>query len=100
MHGFELCRLVKERYAATLVLQTSATFTAAEDRTAGLEYGADAYLVEPMEETELLATVRALLRISQAEKDRADTQLNSRNLPALLPTCSGCTTRSMANSSL
>jgi PAS domain S-box-containing protein len=67
MHGFELCRLVKTRFPSIAVLQTSATFTTTADRVAGLETGADAYLVEPMEETELLATVRALLRVRQAE---------------------------------
>jgi PAS domain S-box-containing protein len=67
MHGFELCRQVKQGYPNISVLQTSATFTSAFDRVAGLEVGADAYLVEPMEETELVATVRALLRVRQAE---------------------------------
>jgi PAS domain S-box-containing protein len=67
MHGFELCRTIKTRFPTTGVLQTSATFTTAEDRVAGLEFGADAYLVEPMEETELIAIVRALMRVRQAE---------------------------------
>jgi PAS domain S-box-containing protein len=67
MHGFELCRLVKTRFPNIVVLQTSATFTSASDRVAGLDIGADAYLVEPMEETELVATVRALMRVRQAE---------------------------------
>lgn len=67
MHGFELCKQIKARHPSIGVLQTSATFTTPDDRVAGLEYGADAYLVEPMEETELVAVVRALLRIRQAE---------------------------------
>jgi PAS domain S-box-containing protein len=67
MHGFELCQLVKARVPSVAVLQTSATFTTAADRVAGLDTGADAYLVEPMEETELVATVRALIRVRQAE---------------------------------
>ena len=75
MHGFELCRMVKARFPTTGVLQTSATFTSAEDRVAGLEFGADAYLVEPMEETELIAIVRALLRVRQAEAAQRSTEL-------------------------
>jgi PAS domain S-box-containing protein len=67
MHGFELCRVVKARVPSVAVLQTSATFTSTADRVAGLDTGADAYLVEPMEETELVATVRALIRVRQAE---------------------------------
>ena len=75
MHGFELCRLIKSKFPTIGVLQTSATFTTPEDRVAGLEYGADAYLVEPMEETELVATVRALLRVRQAEAAQRATEL-------------------------
>ena len=75
MHGFELCRIIKGRFPTICVLQTSATFTSAEDRVAGLEFGADAYLVEPMEETELIAIVRALLRVRQAEAAQHSTEL-------------------------
>ena len=75
MHGFELCRIIKARFPSIGVLQTSATFTSAEDRVAGLEFGADAYLVEPMEETELIAIVRALLRVRQAEAAQRSIEL-------------------------
>ena len=75
MHGFELCRIIKGRFPSIGVLQTSATFTSAEDRVAGLEFGADAYLVEPMEETELIAIVRALLRVRLAEAAQHSTEL-------------------------
>jgi PAS domain S-box-containing protein len=75
MHGFELCRIIKSRHPTICVLQTSATFTTSEDRVAGLDVGADAYLVEPMEETELVAIVRALLRVRQAEAARRSTEM-------------------------
>jgi PAS domain S-box-containing protein len=75
MHGFELCRAIKNRYPTISILQTSATFTSAEDRIAGLDIGADAYLVEPMEEPELIAIVRALLRVRQAEAARRSTEI-------------------------
>ena len=39
------------------------------DRTAGLDWGADAYLVEPIDPTELVATVRALLRLASREAE-------------------------------
>jgi two-component sensor histidine kinase len=70
MSGLELCKVIKRQNANLLVLQTSAEFTAAVDRAAGLEQGADAYLVEPMEPTEFVATVRALLRLRDAESHR------------------------------
>src|SRR6185369_10924272 len=55
-----------------VILQTSATFVDDHDRVRGLEGGADGYLVEPIEPTVLLATVRALLRMRRAEKNLAD----------------------------
>ena len=75
MHGFELCRVIKDRHPTISILQTSATFTSAEDRVAGLDVGADAYLVEPMEEPEFIAIVRALLRVRQAETARRSTEM-------------------------
>ena len=66
-NGIELCKLIKQRWPTTLVLQTSATFVSAEDRTRGLEGGADSYLIQPIEPAELVASVRALLRLHEAE---------------------------------
>jgi two-component sensor histidine kinase len=70
MSGFELCKLIKREDASLLVLQTSATFMSAHDRVAGLQQGADAYLAEPIEPMEFIATVRALLRLRDAESHR------------------------------
>jgi DNA-binding response OmpR family regulator len=67
--GLDVCRIIKERDPSVLVLQTSATFRQMEHRIAGLEGGADSYLVEPMEPGELIATVQALLRIRKGEQD-------------------------------
>ena len=92
MHGFELCRIIKERFPSIGVLQTSATFTSAEDRVAGLEFGADAYLVEPMEETELIAIVRALLRVRLAEAAQHRPSSGLPNLPKLRRMFCGSTT--------
>jgi signal transduction histidine kinase len=49
-------------------LHISATFIDAEYRVRGLE-SADGYLTEPISREELLATVGALLRLKQAERD-------------------------------
>src|SRR5262249_17285076 len=48
----------------------SAVYTRSEDRSHGLEGGADAYLIKPVDPHELVATVRALLRIRKAEEER------------------------------
>jgi signal transduction histidine kinase len=50
-----------------MVLMTSATFTASESRTLGLDAGADSYLVQPAEPLELAAAVNAMLRIRRSE---------------------------------
>jgi PAS domain S-box-containing protein len=69
MSGLEVCRRVKAdpTTAAVLVLHVSATATRGTDRLQALEHGADTYLVEPVETEELIATIRALLRLRRAE---------------------------------
>jgi PAS domain S-box-containing protein len=70
VNGIEVCRRIKTdpSTASILVIQTSATFTEASDRVRGLEGGADAYLTEPIEADELIANVRAILRLREAEQ--------------------------------
>jgi signal transduction histidine kinase len=65
MSGLEVCRRLRT-HPATFeipVLYLSATCVSSEDRVRGLDCGADAYLTEPFDAAELLATVRALLRL-------------------------------------
>jgi two-component system, OmpR family, response regulator MprA len=66
--GFDACRRLRERGNATPVLVLTAR-DAVEDRVAGLEAGADDYLVKPFALRELLARIRALLRRSQSRRD-------------------------------
>ncbi len=70
--GRELAAFVKAdpTLASIVVLQTSAFHTEARDRIAALQAGADGYLVEPIEPEELVANVRALLRMRRAEGER------------------------------
>ncbi|HEU4412460.1 MAG TPA: response regulator, partial [Polyangiaceae bacterium] len=69
INGLEVCRRLKgDPATATIpVLQTSATYTSSTRKIEGLDSGADAYLAQPIDELELLATVRALLRARRAE---------------------------------
>jgi signal transduction histidine kinase len=69
--GFEVCRRLKQNpeTAHIPVLHISASFVQAEHRIRGLDGGADAYLTEPIDSEELLATARTLIRIRQAEKE-------------------------------
>src|SRR5215510_1598266 len=68
--GLEVCRRMKTDPSTKSipVIQTSATFTEHRDRVRGLEGGADAYLTEPIEADELIANVRAMLRLRKAER--------------------------------
>jgi serine phosphatase RsbU (regulator of sigma subunit)/DNA-binding response OmpR family regulator len=70
MSGFEVCRRIKDapETAATPVVQVSATAVDVSARAHGLTQGADAYLVDPAEPEELLATVTAVLRYSRARQ--------------------------------
>jgi signal transduction histidine kinase len=72
MYGWDLCKRIKEnpQTAAIMVLELSATLATAQDRARGLELGADAYLVHPVEIVELVATLRALHRLRRSERER------------------------------
>lgn len=61
LSGLELCQLLRSQGQLTSVLFLTAKDTL-DDRVAGLDAGADDYLVKPFELRELLARVRALLR--------------------------------------
>ncbi|HEY9909039.1 MAG TPA: response regulator [Thermosynechococcaceae cyanobacterium] len=70
LSGFEVCHRLKSNPATTSipVLHLSATFVASRDKAQGLDSGADGYLAQPVEPIELIATVRSLLRVRQAEE--------------------------------
>ena len=67
--GLEVCRRIKADPATSsiLILQTSASATATEDKVRALDGGADNFLVAPIEAAELVANVRALLRLRYVE---------------------------------
>jgi PAS domain S-box-containing protein len=68
--GFAVCKQIKgnEATARIPVLHLSATMVSTDARVAGLDGGADSYLVQPVEPDELVATIRALLRVRKAEE--------------------------------
>jgi DNA-binding response OmpR family regulator len=59
--GIEVCRILRSRSVRTPILMLTARDTV-EDRVAGLDSGADDYLVKPFAFAELLAQLRALMR--------------------------------------
>jgi signal transduction histidine kinase len=72
MYGWDICRKIKEnpQTASVMVLELSGTLATPQDRARGLELGADAYLVHPVDSLELVATLRALYRLRRAERER------------------------------
>lgn len=70
INGFEVCRRLKTdpATASIFVLHLSGHYVSSDDRSEGLEGGADGYLVKPVAPRELVAQVKALLRIRHAEQ--------------------------------
>ncbi|MBU2667769.1 SpoIIE family protein phosphatase [Actinoplanes bogorensis] len=70
MSGFDVCERIKtdSAYGSLPVIHVSAHAVDVVDRTQGLNRGADAYLVEPIEPDELIATTQAVLRYYSARR--------------------------------
>ena len=69
--GLEICRRVRATGDATPILMVTAR-DAVDDRVAGLDAGADDYLVKPFDLAELFARLRALLRRRGPAEGEAD----------------------------
>ena len=64
MDGIEICRRLRENSNTPIMMLTAKE--AIEDRVAGLDAGADDYLIKPFALNELQARIRALLRRAPA----------------------------------
>ncbi len=71
LDGMEICRRIRT-WASTPILMLTAR-QGEEDRIAGLELGADDYLVKPFSPRELVSRVKAILRRSQAAGEQVET---------------------------
>lgn len=69
--GYDVCREIRAQDSLTPILMLTAKGQEA-DKVAGLELGADDYVVKPFGVSELLARVRALLRRNRVEKPAKD----------------------------
>jgi two-component system response regulator MprA len=70
-NGLEVCRRLRARGDRTPILMLTAR-DLVDDRVAGLDAGADDYLVKPFALAELRARLRALLRRNAASTERLD----------------------------
>jgi signal transduction histidine kinase/DNA-binding NarL/FixJ family response regulator len=69
MDGFEVCRILKSDPKANHIpiVMLTAVHTDSKSKSLGLEAGADAFLTKPIEENELVAQIKAMLRIKKSE---------------------------------
>ena len=69
MDGYEVCRHLKsnEKTKHIPVIMVTAIRTDSQSRVKGLEIGADAFLSKPIDEIELVAQIKVMLRIKKAE---------------------------------
>ena len=87
MNGYEVCRAIREDARTALLPVVLVTaLDAKEERVKGLEAGADDFLTKPVNQPELLARVRSLLRIKslydQVERQKTELEQWNRTLEA------------------
>ncbi len=96
MDGFEACRALKSipETQNLSVLMVSAFMTTGRHRAAGMDCGADGYLCKPFDSAELIAQVRALVRLKRYEDelrghhDRLEDELRDRTAKLRESECS------------
>lgn len=69
INGLEICRQIRQKTTTPIIIITAKSET--YDKVAGLDYGADDYIVKPFDIEELFARIRAVLR-RQPDKDVLD----------------------------
>lgn len=68
LDGFELCQEIRDQGIHTPILMLTARGQV-QDKVAGLDCGADDYMVKPFSFDELFARIRALIRRPNGERD-------------------------------
>jgi signal transduction histidine kinase/DNA-binding LytR/AlgR family response regulator len=78
----EVCRQIKAdpELATSFVINLSGSETSAESEAEVLESGADGYLAQPLQERQLLANIRAFLRIKATENTLRESEARYRRL--------------------
>jgi signal transduction histidine kinase len=84
LSGYEICQQLKADLAtkALPVLLISGSLVEGRDKAHGLENGADGYLIKPVDPVELMAHIKALLRMREAESEREQLLVREREARA------------------
>jgi len=82
IQGLEVCKRIKgdPELSRSSVILISGRRVSPDEQAEGLESGADGYLTKPIERRTLLAHVRALLRITEAERALRESEERQRQL--------------------
>lgn len=72
LNGLEVCRRLRQSKSTPIIMMTARDSVI--DRVAGLDHGADDYVVKPFAIEELLARLRAVLRRVDFENDNGTTK--------------------------
>ncbi|WP_282347181.1 response regulator [Pseudomonas sp. PS01301] len=82
MSGFDIVRLLRAKPATALlpIIHVSAASIQTGDIITGLEAGADAYLIHPVDADVLLATLRTLLRVRDTENALRESEARFREI--------------------
>jgi DNA-binding response OmpR family regulator len=80
--GIEVCRQIKAdpELAASFIINISRLDSDAEIEAKALESGADGYLSKPLQERQLLANIKAFLRLKVTEKTLRESEARYRQL--------------------
>jgi PAS domain S-box-containing protein len=83
--GVDLARQLRGNLATMSIpiVHTSAVHTSFRDRAKGLDAGADAYLIDPIDPSLLIATVKALIRMRTAELEAKRSVENEAHLQSV-----------------
>jgi len=82
MDGYEVCKRLKDdkKLRDIPVVFVTAIKGDKESRIKALEYGAEAFLAKPIDESELVAQIRAMVKIKTAHLERHDENLRLASL--------------------
>src|SRR5438094_3833303 len=73
MSGYEVCRKIRDNPATTMLPVVMVTaLDPSQERVKGIDAGADDFLTKPINQPELLARVKSLLRIKLLHDELAD----------------------------